>query len=68
MTLLISRLTRDYLETAQTLLRGVHSMADRAVAAQLKAFAEDYEPRAEKPSQAAADWLARLPTLGTWNR
>jgi hypothetical protein len=60
MTLQISRRGREYLETAQTLLRSSQTMTDRAIAGQLKALAEDYERRAEKASQVdAAKVLAR---------
>jgi hypothetical protein len=45
MTLQISRRGREYLETAQTLLRSAQTMTDRAIAGQLKALAEDYERR-----------------------
>ena len=67
----ISRRGREYLETAQTLLRAARTMTDRAVAGQLKALADDYERRAEKASRvdaakasarsaanAEGDWLA----------
>jgi hypothetical protein len=60
MTLQISRRGREYLETAQTLLRSAQTMTDRAIAGQLKAIAEDYERRAKKASQDdAAKVLAR---------
>ena len=60
MTLQISRRGREYLETAQTLLRSAQTMTDRAIAGQLKALAEDYERRAAKASQDdAAKVLAR---------
>ena len=48
MTLQISRRGKEYLETAQTLLRAAQTMTDRAVAGQLKALADDYQRRAEK--------------------
>jgi aminopeptidase N len=48
MTFQISRRGKEYLETAQTLLRAAQTMADRAIAGQLKALAEDYQRRAEK--------------------
>jgi len=38
------------LKTAQTLLRTAKIMTDQAIAAQLKALADDYEWRAEKVS------------------
>ena len=60
MTLQISRRGREYLETAQTLLRSAQTMTDSAIAGQLKALAEDYERRAAKASQDdAAKVLAR---------
>ena len=48
MTLQISQRGKEYLETAQTLLRTAETMTDQAIAAQLKALADDYERRAEK--------------------
>lgn len=51
MTLQISRRGKQYLQTAQTLLRNAESMTDRAVAFQLRTLAEDYQRRAEKASQ-----------------
>jgi hypothetical protein len=50
----ISRRGREYLETAQTLLRAAKTMTDRAVALQLEALADDYQRRAEKASY--VDW------------
>jgi hypothetical protein len=50
MTLQISRRGREYLETAQTLLRSAQTMTDSVIAGQLKALAEDYERRAAKAS------------------
>ena len=65
MTFQISRRGKEYLETAQTLLRAAQTMTDRAVAGQLKALADDYQRRAEKASyvDAAKHWLARLLAL-----
>ena len=54
MTFEISRRGKAYLETAQTLLRSAQTMTDCAIAAQLRAMAEDYERRAEKASHADA--------------
>jgi hypothetical protein len=54
MTLQISRRGKEYLETAQTLLRTAQTMTDEAVASQLKALADDYQRRAEKASQVDA--------------
>lgn len=48
MTIQISRRGKEYFETARTLLRSAETMTDRAIAAQLKALAEDYQRRAEK--------------------
>ena len=50
MTLQISQRGKEYLKTAQTLLRTAKTMTDQAIAAQLKALADDYERRAEKAS------------------
>jgi hypothetical protein len=55
MTLQISRRGKEYLETAQSLLRAAGTMTDDAIAARLKALAEDYQRRAEKASSADAD-------------
>jgi hypothetical protein len=60
MTFQISQRGRQYLKTAQTLLRAAEKITDRAIAGQLKALAEDYERRAETASYAdAAKALAR---------
>ena len=63
MTLQISQRGRQYLKTAETLLRAAQTMTDRVVASQLKALADDYERRAEKASRddeaKAAQALAR---------
>jgi hypothetical protein len=60
MTLHISRRGKQYLKTAQTLLSNAKTMTDQAVAAQLKALADDYERKAEKASRDdAAKALAR---------
>jgi hypothetical protein len=60
MTLQISRRGKEYLETAQTLLRAAQTMTDRVIAGQLKALADDYVRRAEKASHVdAAKALAR---------
>jgi hypothetical protein len=50
----ISQRGKQYLETAQTLLRITQTMTDRAIAGQLKALAEDYQRRAEKASHVDA--------------
>ena len=54
MTFQISQRAKEYLKTAETLLRAAQTMTDRAIAAQLKAFAEDYQRRAEKASHVDA--------------
>src|SRR5262249_50909266 len=60
MRIQISRRGKEYLETAQTLLRAARTMTDRAVAGQLKALADEYQRRAEKASHVdAAKALAR---------
>jgi hypothetical protein len=60
MTLHISRRGKQYLKTAQTLLRTARTMTDQAIAGQLKALADDYHRRAEKASRDdAARALAR---------
>ena len=56
----ISQRGKQYLKTAETLLRAAQTMTDRAIAGQLNALAEDYERRAEKSSHAdTAKVLAR---------
>jgi hypothetical protein len=60
MTLQISSRGKQYLKTAETLLRTAKTMTDRAVATQLKTLADDYERRAERASlDDAAKALAR---------
>jgi hypothetical protein len=60
MTIQISQRGKQYLQTAQTLLRAAQTMTDAAVATQLKALADDYERRATKASQVdTAKALAR---------
>jgi hypothetical protein len=54
MTFPISQRSKEYLETARTLLRAAQTMTDRAIAAQLKALADDYERRAKKASHVDA--------------
>jgi hypothetical protein len=54
MTFQISPRGKQYLKTAQTLLRAAQTMADGAIAAQLKALADDYQQRAEKASHVDA--------------
>jgi hypothetical protein len=56
----ISQRGKQYLKTAETLVRAARTMTDRAIAGQLKALADDYERRAEKASHVdAAKALAR---------
>jgi hypothetical protein len=53
-------LSKEYLDTARTILRVAQTMTDEHVAGQLKALAEGYERRAEKAAHAdAAKALAR---------
>ena len=60
MTLQISQRGRQYLKTAETLLRAAQTMTDRVVAHQLKTLADTYERRAEHASRVdAAKVLAR---------
>ena len=60
MTLQISQRGKEYLKTAQTLLRTAKTMTDRAIAGQLRALADGYQRRAEKASlDDAAKALAR---------
>ena len=47
-------LSKEYLDTARTILRAAQTMTDQHVAGQLKALAEDYERRAEKAARADA--------------
>ncbi|TMJ76950.1 MAG: hypothetical protein E6G79_24730 [Alphaproteobacteria bacterium] len=60
MTVQISQRGKEYLKTAETLLRAAQTMTDRAIANQLKALAEDFQRRAGKASHVdAAKALAR---------
>ena len=54
MTFQISQRGKQYLKTAQTLLRAAQTMTDAAIAGQLKALADDYQQRAEKASHVDA--------------
>jgi hypothetical protein len=58
-------LSKDYLDTARTILRAAQTMTDEHVATQLKALAENYERRAENTGMLMRPkhWLARLLTL-----
>jgi hypothetical protein len=63
MTLEISQRGKEYLKTAQTLLRTAQTMTDRAIAGQLEALADDCQRRAEKASHVdAVKALARSAT------
>lgn len=63
MTLQMSRRGKQYMETAQSLLRAARSMTDEVVATRLKLLADDYQRRAEKASSAdAARSVARSAT------
>ena len=44
----ISQRAKEYLETARALLRAAQTMTDRAIAAQLRALADNCQRRAEK--------------------
>jgi len=48
MTIQISRRGKEYLQTAQTLLRAAQTMTDRAIASHIEALADDYQRRAKK--------------------
>jgi hypothetical protein len=53
-------LSKEYLDTARTILRAAQTMTDQYIAGQLRVLAEDYERRAEKSARAdAAKALAR---------
>jgi hypothetical protein len=53
-------LSKQYLDTARTILRAAQTMTDQHIAGQLKALAESYERRAEKAARAdASKALAR---------
>ncbi len=54
MTLQMSRRGKQYMETAQSLLRAAMSMTDEVVATRLKLLADDYRRRAEKASSVDA--------------
>ncbi len=54
MTFEISRRGRQYLETAQSLLRAAETMTDGTIAGRLRALAGDYERRAERVSHVDA--------------
>jgi hypothetical protein len=53
-------LSKEYLDTARTIIRAAQTMTDQYIAGQLRVLAEDYERRAEKSARAdAAKALAR---------
>jgi hypothetical protein len=56
-------LSKQYLETAQTLHRIALNMADRMLAGQLRALAEHCELRAEKAARADAANASTMPSL-----
>ncbi|MGA7816412.1 MAG: hypothetical protein WCA53_26520 [Caballeronia sp.] len=56
----VSQRGKEYLKSAETLLRAAQTMTDRTIAGQLKALADDYERRAEKATHVdTAKALAR---------
>jgi hypothetical protein len=60
MTAQISQRGKEYLKTAETLLRAAQTMTDQAIAGRLKALVDDFQRRAEKASHVdAAKALAR---------
>jgi len=60
MTMQMSRRGKEYLETAQSLLRAARTMTDIVVATRLEMLANDYQRRAEKAvSDDAAKSVAR---------
>jgi hypothetical protein len=50
----ISQRGKEYLKTAETLLRAAQTMTDRAIARRLEALADDYQRRTEKASHVDA--------------
>jgi hypothetical protein len=52
-------LSKEYLDTAPTILRAAQTVTDQRVVGQLKALAEEYEWRAEKAAHAAVKAVAR---------
>jgi hypothetical protein len=50
----LKMLSKEYFETARTLLRIARNMTDQTIADRLRALAEDYERRAEKASRTDA--------------
>jgi hypothetical protein len=64
MTVQISQRGQQYLKTAQTLLRAAQTTTDEAIAAQLRALADDYRRRAEKASHVDAAKAAARSAAG----
>jgi hypothetical protein len=50
----ISQRGKEFLKTAETLLRAAQTMTDLAIAGQLKALADSYQRRAEEVSHVDA--------------
>lgn len=68
MTLQISGRSKQYMETAQSLLRAARGMTDEVVATRLKMLADDYQRRAEKASTVdAARSVARSATRAEYD-
>jgi len=76
MTVQISQRGKEYLETARTSLRAAQTMADQAIAGQLKALAEDYQRnsilvsslRSGRCAPAASDFAARSTSVANHTR
>ena len=60
----ISQRGKEYLKTAETLLRAAQTMTDQAIAGQLEALANDYQRRAEKASHVDAAKAFTLSATG----
>ena len=50
----ISQRGKEYLKTAETLLRAAQTMTDQAIAGRLKPLVDDFQRRAEKASHVDA--------------
>jgi hypothetical protein len=50
MSFQISQRGKQYLQTAQTLMRAAQTMTDAAIACQLRVLADDYQRKAAKAS------------------
>ncbi|MHB0770071.1 hypothetical protein [Bradyrhizobium sp. 5.13L] len=61
MTLQMSGRSKQYMETAQSLLRAARGMTDEVVATRLKLLADDYQRRAEKASSTDAARSVKRP-------